>query len=86
MECFKAIINKNFNIIILSNQSILKELQNQVDKLVKDSYDDIYKRIQKCREKNSSQSDFYEDEFEQKKEEKKKEEKVKEHNEFNDIY
>lgn len=86
MECFKAIINKNFNIIILSNQSILKELQNQVDKLVKDSYDDIYKRIQKCREKNSSQSDFYEDEFEQKKEEKKKEEKVKEHNEFNDIF
>ena len=85
---FKGIIDKNFNAIILSNNSILKELQSQVDKLVKASYDAIHKKIQTCREKNSKLSDFYEDEAEQKKEvkEKKEEEKNKDHNQFKDVF
>jgi hypothetical protein len=84
LEWFKAIIDEYFNNIILSNESIRKELQSQVDKLVNASYDAIYKKIQKCREKNSKQSDFYEDENIEKKENNKDGEKNKDHNEFLD--
>ena len=89
---FKAVIDKNFNTIILKNHSIIKELQNQVDKLVKASYDDIHNKIQQCRKKNSKESDFYEDEGEPKEKVKEKKDKNKDkgkdkdHNEFTDIF
>ena len=54
-------IDEVFNNIILENESIQKEFQNQVDKIVKISYDSIHKKIQECIKKNSNNSDFYEE-------------------------
>ena len=60
IEGFKAIIDEIFDRIILENDKILKELKNQVDKIVKASYKDIYNKIDGCLKKYSS---FYVDEI-----------------------
>jgi len=60
LEGFKAIIDEIFDRIILGNESILNELQTQVDKIVKASYKDIYNKIDSCLKRYST---FYEDEI-----------------------
>ena len=70
-------------LIILENESILKELKTQVDKIVKSCYNDIHDKIDKCRKKYSAS---YSDEYssQPKKENDKKEEGGKSHNLFLD--
>lgn len=71
-ELYKK-IDEKFNEIILKNSKIIKELQIQVDSIVKISYNSIYNKIKKCINNNSNNLDFYEEETEDNKNESKNE-------------